>query len=219
MTRIKNKFCFFVCFLMLTLGTGCATNRGVIDLQIAQPVNPAQGASVKIIRVTDHRVFQKAPRSPAIPSLRGNHIDDKALTLRAIARKRNGFGMAIGDIVLPEGRTVETLMTEMLTKAFREAGYQVVDPTDTRTDVIPVEADIEQFWSWIVPATWSIGVFFETTVNITCDLGTFKAGEKVTGKIQLQSQAVTTRAWTNTMNKGIAAFVEEMRNRLTATKP
>jgi len=185
-----------------------------MDVQIRQTVNPEKGIAVKIIRVTDSRVFEKAPRQPSIPSLRDGAIDNRAITSRAIARKRNGYGKALGDIVLPEGRTVEMLVAEALTKAFRDAGYQVAGSNDTTTVAIPVEAEIEQFWSWITPGAWSIGVFFETTVNIKCDLASFKSGEKVSGKIHLQSQAVTTRAWSNTINKGIEAFINEMKNRL-----
>jgi hypothetical protein len=106
------------------------------------------------------------------------------------------------------------LITEALTKAFRDAGYQVAGPNDTTTAAIPVEAEIEQFWSWITPGAWSIGVFFETTVTLKCDLASFKTGEKITGKIHLQSQAVTTRAWSNTINKGIETFINEVKNRL-----
>lgn len=214
MKQIKSFLLCCACFITLSLATGCATNRGIMDVQIPQTVNPEKGISVKIVRVTDCRVFEKAPRQPSIPSLKDGAIDNKAITSRAIARKRNGYGRALGDIVLPEGRTVEMLITESLTKAFRDAGYQVVGANDTSPAAIPVEAEIEQFWSWITPGAWSIGVFFETTVNIKCALPSFKSGEKITGKIHLQSQAVTTRAWSNTINKGLENFINEVKNRL-----
>lgn len=215
MNRLKTVLRFSACsIVMLALASGCATNRCIMDVQIPQAVNPEKGIAVKIVRVTDSRVFAIAPRSPSIPSLRDKAIDNKAITSRAIARKRTGLGRAMGDIVLPEGRTVEMLITEALTKAFRDAGYQVAAPDDTTTAAIPVEADIEQFWSWITPGAWSIGVFFETTVIIKCDLASFKSGEKVTGKINLHSQTVPTFAWSNTINKGIGNFISEVRNRL-----
>jgi hypothetical protein len=39
-----------------------------------------------------------------------------------VARKRNGWGKVLGDILLPEGRTVSDLVEEVVAKAFIESG-------------------------------------------------------------------------------------------------
>ena len=55
-------------------------------------------------------------------------------------------GDAMGDILLPERRTVERVVRDALTKAFRDADYRVVEePTEAGEKVIPIEAYIEQF--------------------------------------------------------------------------
>jgi hypothetical protein len=195
------------------LGTGCATNRGILDVKVTEPQNPASGKAVVIARVTDNRVFELAPKEASIPSLRGGEIADKAITSRAIARKRNGYGKALGDILLPEGRTVEALVREALVKSFREAGYRVVDGAD-KGNAVPIEADIEQFWSWMTPGFWAISLEFEAKVKIKGDVPSFKNGETVRGYIELHTQAAGTGAWQNTINKGIAVFVEEVKKRL-----
>ncbi len=145
------------------LGSGCATSRGILDVRIKEPGNPASGPAIAIVHVTDNRVFEEAPRKPSIPSLKGKEIDDKTITSRAIARKRNGYGKAIGDILLPEGRTVENVVREALVKSFREAGYRVSRRGlgIQQNTAVPVEAEIEQFWSWVVPGFWSISMEFE----------------------------------------------------------
>ncbi|MCP3927681.1 MAG: flagellar biosynthesis protein, partial [Bacteroidetes bacterium] len=97
----------FIAISILLLGSGCATNRGILDVKVDIPQNPSEGKTIAIVRVTDIRQFEVAPLSPSVPSLRGDDIENHAITVRAIARKRNGYGKAIGDIVLPEGRTVE----------------------------------------------------------------------------------------------------------------
>jgi hypothetical protein len=49
--------------------------------------------------VTDQRTFEARPRDASIPSLKEEaDLTNRAITVRAIARKRGGFGMALGDI-------------------------------------------------------------------------------------------------------------------------
>jgi len=193
---------------------GCATNRGILDVRISEPPNPASGRAVTI-HVTDSRKFESAPKVASIPSLKGNEIGDKAITSRAIARKRNGYGKAIGDILLPEGRTVEVLVKEALVKSFRESGYRVInDAADSKDIAVPIEADIEQFWSWVTPGFWSISMEFEAKVNIKGEVPPFKDGETVCGYVELHTQAAGTRAWLNTINKGLDVFTGEVKKRL-----
>jgi len=214
MKSIARKL-LLVCAPVMMLGSGCATNRGIVDVRVSEPQNPASGPAVTIFRVTDKRVFEAAPRVASVPSLKGKEIDDKAITARAIARKRNGYGKALGDILLPEGRTVENLVREALTKSFRDAGYRVVDGAPGSTDnVVPIEADIEQFWSWVTPGFWAMSMEFEARVSIKGDIPPFKNGETVRGYVELHTQAAGTRAWVNTFNKGIGAFVAEVTKRL-----
>lgn len=206
-----------VALLAGLIGTGCATNRGILDVRVTEPQNPASGRTVVIARVTDCRVFELAPKQASIPSLKGGEIGDKAITSRAIARKRNGYGKALGDILLPEGRTVEALVREALMKSFRDAGYRVIDGAASGNDkanAIPVEADIEQFWSWMTPGFWALSLEFEAKVKIKGDVPSFKNGETVRGYIELHTQAAGTGAWLNTINKGVAAFGEEVKKRL-----
>jgi hypothetical protein len=64
--------------------------------------------------VTDRRVFEVNPRQANIPSLMNDaEIKNPAITARAVARKRGGFGKTlgdVGDVLLPEGRTVTNVV-------------------------------------------------------------------------------------------------------------
>jgi hypothetical protein len=55
---------------------------------------------------------------------------------------------------------------------------------------------------------------FEARVSIKSDIPPFKNGETVRGYVELHTQAAGTRAWANTINKGIEAFVAEVKKRL-----
>lgn len=86
--------------------TGCATSRGLIQLPAKPPVATANSQqssqhTAVIVLVEDDRIFEEAPKTPDIPSLKGGLAqatqDEKAC---AVARKRNGYGQALGDILL-----------------------------------------------------------------------------------------------------------------------
>ena len=133
----------------LVLLAGCATNRAEVD--VTPPGNtqtPAPNNGKKVyISAVDDRVFQIKPSSFDTPSLKYDEIDDKSITERAIARKRNNFNMAIGDVLLPEGRTVSELVGDAVATAYRQAGYEVVSAPGA-PDITEVKVQIIEFWSW-----------------------------------------------------------------------
>jgi hypothetical protein len=143
---IKTVFALAVTAM---LATGCALDRSVIDISAgALPANPGGDApAVRIVEVLDQRPFSVDPPKPDMPSLMNNEeMKSKAITSRAVARKRNTYGAALGDVLLPPGRTVEQLTTEALTTSLREAGYRVLSPGDAGyADAKPLKATIQQF--------------------------------------------------------------------------
>lgn len=211
-----TKSQFILSLIVLTaLLSGCATNRGIIDVRVPVPNNQPGGTALKITNVTDSRVFELKPSEASIPSLKNGEIDDKAITSRAIARKRNGYGKALGDILLPEGRTVEMLTREALTRSFREKGFQVLEPGDAGYDSAkPVEANIEQFWSWINLGFWAAKLNFQSNIHLKGDIANLKDGKSVSSSTQLNTQAAGTRAWTNILNKGIEDLVKEVKDQI-----
>jgi len=204
----------FLAFMLLVFG-GCATNRGVLDVRVSLPENSDAQKAVKIVRVTDRRVFELKPAIASTPSLKGGEINNKMITSRAIARKRNSYGKALGDILLPEGRTVENLVKEALIRAFRESEYRVIDKNDLAySAAIPLEADINQFWSWFTPGFWAIKLEFDSRIKITGDVPGFQNGNEVSGHILLHSAGAGSKQWMNTMNKGIENLIQNIKKRL-----
>jgi hypothetical protein len=193
-----------ICSLALLLASGCATNRGVQDITIAVPANPTSSKVVKIVKVTDLRKFEAAPRDPSVPSLRGKQVNNPAITCRAYARKRNGYGAALGDIVLPEGRTVEQVTRECLQKALREKGYSVPDGETADANAIPVEAEIQQFWAWMEVGFWSLSLQFEAIIKLKSP-SLLQGGpeQTVKGTVLLHTQAASGSAWKKTVTKGL----------------
>lgn len=138
--------------------TGCAASRSVVNLEIADEIaNPTTGIAVKFVSVEDKRVFELDRKVLENPFISEAEINNEVTKSRLIARKRNGYGVAKGDVFLPDGMTVESLVAGELIKVFRSAGYRVIteDDNDFAT-AIPIEIEILQFWSW---HTWRAGQF------------------------------------------------------------
>ena len=201
--------------------TGCATTRGTLDLQVELPPNPSSEIAFQEPVITDARRFQPSPPDPSIPSLRNeDEIGDMSITSRAIARKRNSYGMAMGDILLPEGRTVGALASDAIVRAFRSAGYMVVSPSDPDfARALPVSARIDQFWAWVTPGFWAMAIEFEARIHVVSKLGQFADGEDVRGYIRLKSAAVSSEKWKATIDRGLEDFSASLANAISAATP
>jgi hypothetical protein len=170
------------------------------------------------VRVSDRRTFQINPSNPSTPSLKDGAIDNPAITSRAIARKRAGGGLALGDILLPEGETVEKLVATALTRALRRGGFRVLlQGQEGYEQAIPLEADIRQFWAWYSPGFFAAHLEFDARIQITGPVEPFVRGEEYRGYVRLAIQAATTRAWLNAVNKGLENLDDEIRTRLGAS--
>ncbi len=193
---MKTVFRSLILVLCAAAITGCATNRGVLDVATEVDENPETGVAVKFHRVSDNREFFMAPPQANMPSLKGGEIGNEAITSRAIARKRNTFGQALGDILLPEGDTVAGLVEEQLTDSFRDSGYRVVAEDDADfADAIPLDIDIDKFWGWFQPGFWQIKLQYETLIRLKGPLGPFEDGKTYENKTELGVQAASGKNW------------------------
>ena len=62
-------------------------------------------------------------------------------------------------MLLPDGRTVELVVREAVTKALAELGYAVVEARSPQFEkALPMQVDIEQFWAWYTPRPPILGV-------------------------------------------------------------
>ena len=114
-----------------------------------------------IARVSDAREFQENPSDPSIPSLKKG--DDYELDAegrkRALARKRNGYGKAMGDILLEGGETVESLSRDLVARGLAERGYRVLDAGTAAPDgALRVDVDIRELWAWFTPGFWAVSM-------------------------------------------------------------
>ncbi len=202
--------------------SGCATNRGVVRLEQAAAQAPVQatGKTVFIDTVTDRREFQENPSSQDIPSLGfgGSAAATADIKRRAIARKRNTFGRALGDILLEEGQTVETVIRDALKRSFAELGYTVLEnKQDVTKGTLVVDASILKFWSYMTPGFWSIAL----TCDISTQLDVLSEGsmapeaETITVKAERHFQTAGGGNWLEVMQQGLDLYVGEVKTKFS----
>lgn len=202
--------------LIATLTSGCATNRSEVQLS-APTASPTQAVAAKnvnvIIRsIKDEREFENAPSDPSTPSLgfEGSANATQALKSRAIARKRNGFGKALGDVVLQDGQTVPSLIENTLTSAFQQAGYKVSAQPSAGTPSLVVDVRIKKFWAWMTPGFWALTFQsrIETELNIEGRPTPLRIDVLATESRQLGTDS----AWMEIVSKGL----KELQTQATA---
>lgn len=214
MTNAKWSMKRAIAALVLAwLMSGCAATRSTFDVPIPQAQPVSVKGFVKLTEVKDVRRFEVAPRNPSVPSLQNaEEIKDRAITSRAIARKRGGFGGALADILLPEGRTVEQLVREAVTKAVNERGYSVVgEKSPEFGKALPLQIDVQQFWAWFTPGFWQLSVEFEGILLLKGEALIGSKEERVRGYGIVKGMVATDNEWQEAMQLGIADLIEKVK--------
>lgn len=207
--------CITIAVVALTFG-GCATSRSTVMPTVAAVENPAEGPTIKIVSVVDQRQFEHKPAEPSIPSL-GSESDlaNPAITSRAIGRKRGGYGMALGDVLLPEGKTVTGMVQDAVVNTYRGAGYRVLTKDDTGFDTAtPVDIKIKQFWSWSTPGLLQMSIENRMEVVITAPQPGFENGATIGGYAINHSMALFEEEWPKIATASLADFNTNLRAKL-----
>lgn len=213
---MKNKIFAILLLGFTTLLTGCATSRSEIKLALAPAEIPtktqytSKNKAVWIRTVIDERQFELAPKDPSIPSLgfEGSTQASSEIKARAFGRKRNGFGAALGDVLLADGQTVSTIVREQLSIAFTDAGYKIAkNEAEAGSAPLFVDVHVKKFWAWINMGFWTL------TLNnqITTDLVMPDIASQVTVNVHLKEQhmAITDGVWAEDLSKALAAYREQ----------
>ncbi len=196
-------------FLLCGVISGCATSRS--EVQLSSPVAtsspaPTTGKTVVIRTIKDLRAFEQSPSEPSTPSLgfEGAAQASAEIKARAIGRKRNTFGQALGDVLLPAGQTVESVVRENLTAALQQAGYQVKSAEAGGSAPSFIDVEIRKFWAWVQPGFWAITL----RTHIATDLK--MSGDALPTIVSVQAeegyQIVTDGAWIEVVEKALVAY-------------
>ena len=212
---MKLRFLVILLPIYIIFISGCATSRSEITLPIQKISEPLvkNGKTFYIHSVRDKRIFEKKPKQTNIPSL-SNRSQTDNIKIRAVARKRNGYGKALGDILLKEGQTSETLIRDALKQALIEEGYTFISETEKNNDTIILDVDINKFWSWVNIGFWALTLNTEILTNIEVNQsGTTKIkiiNTKTSNKVQMGTES----NWIAIMQAGLKDFMLEVKKQL-----
>lgn len=152
------------------LFSGCATKRGEVALQVPTAkteIAPSNGKQIYINSVVDKRVFELKPAEPSTPSLDPSEAQSDAVKARAVGRKRNGYGMALGDILLNENQSVSSVIKDSLKEALTDKGYRVIEAKEQITPQTYIaDVKIIKFWSWMNMGFWALTLSCEIETNV-----------------------------------------------------
>ena len=140
---------------------------------------------------------------------------------RAIARKRNGYGKALGDILLEEGQTVQSVIYEATRNSLYSLGYDVVNnPEEAKSDAIVVDISIDKFWAWFMPGVWTLSLKSEITTVNTITAPRSHSPITITASSRNYCQMANTANWRKTLKLVVDDFIKkaelELRNLETA---
>lgn len=201
------------CTLIVSILAGCAAGRTTVDVPAPQSTNPSTGKYVRIDSAQDKRTFTVAPPSADMASLDPDEDTSDASKARAIGRKRNGYGKALGDVVLPQGKTVSGLVEGALTTGFQEAGYIVVKPGDPEfATAAPVSAEIIDFWAWFQPGFWSVTTNHKSDLRLSGDVGALHGDQSLKTRVSESKQVVTSSDWQEIVEKGLSAITSQTKS-------
>ncbi len=202
--------------LIAIVATGCATCQSNLDVQIPKTQNAQfNGKQVFINSVADKRAFQVNPPNPDIPSLDPSEDQNEQIKLRAIGRKRNGFGKALGDMLLKEGETVQSLTNQSIQQAFTEKGYTVLSSKDQVTkDTYIVDANIQKFWAWMNPGFWQITLSSEISTDLAIKAPKGATSQQISVKAADGYQVATEANWTEIIQKSIQLYINDLKSKL-----
>ncbi|AFT84667.1 hypothetical protein [Paraburkholderia phenoliruptrix] len=195
--------------LSASILAGCAVGRTTVDVSAPQGTNPTAGKYVRIDSVQDKRTFSVKPPSADMASLDPNEDSSDASKARAIGRKRNGYGKALGDVVLPQGKTASGLVESALATGFQDAGYIVVKQGDPNfAAAAPVTAQIIDFWAWFEPGFWSIKTNQKSELQLSGDVGALHGEQTIKTRVSESKQVVVSSDWQEIVEKGLAAITQ-----------
>jgi hypothetical protein len=199
---------------------GCALGRDEVSLASAHlaavSAATSKGKTVFIRNVTDDRDFTKGNDNASMPSLESD-AQNPEIRNRAITRKYNAYGMALGDVLLEPGQTVTAQVSDTLRQAFQGAGYTVVTSAGGNPAPVIVDVRVKQFWTWRKMGFTTITLIADIETELTI------AGSKpqlalIKAHVEDDRVVAAPSATTESLQQALTAYRTEAITKLAALK-
>ena len=149
---------FVLLFALATVGTGCALWRGVVEPMAPETEAPETGDEFHVASIRDLREFELGVGGAWEPRLHRGDPEDEQLTQRVIGRRRrlsqsrSDPRPRLGNILLPEGLSVQQLVSATVVAGFHRAGLRAAaGGPSAQPSGAPIDIEIRGFWSRSFP--------------------------------------------------------------------
>ena len=170
------------------------------------PAPAAVHSSFRIVEISDDRRFEEKPKDPSTPSVKGKLAkstpEERAAT---IGRLRSGMGKALGGVLLPDGRTVQAEMRELVASSLRSRGHTVNSDGSKA-----VRIQIREFWGWMQPGAWDFHFKARVRARVTIGSGDGAVEMVVAGEGANRGSATSYANWGITYDRAYLQFVENL---------
>ena len=193
--------------ITLSLLSGCVVGRRTVDAPIPQTTGTSGKGAFYIGSIDDNRVFMDDPGTPSTPSVDGEvNETPKSVLETLIGRQRNSYGMALGDVALPNGETVVTRTRQLLEEGLRRRGFTISDAPDA-----PYSATvkIDQYWGWATPGFISVSI--ESKIKCTITVKTPQGSHTivVNGYGIGEAMGANDQLWRTSYGNAYTAFLDD----------
>jgi len=205
--------------LLCVVVSGCATTRS--EIKLASPTvaaassAPTSGRTAVIRSVKDERVFAESPSDPSTASLglEGASNASAEVKARAVGRKRNTYGKALGDLQLESGQTVESVVRDNTSVALKQAGYDVnANVADAGSSPLVIDIHVKEFWAWLRPGFWAITL--NSKIATDFDVSAATAPLRVGGVAEEQTAMATDSVWMEVIDTALKDFRAQVASKL-----
>lgn len=199
--------------------TGCATNVSEFKIDdqalTTTQTEQIQNQSIFIRNIVDARTFDPATRDPSVPSVICASETEKD---HAIGRKRNGYGKALGSLVLTPEQTVRGLTREALENALLENGWNVIhDEKNVTPNTVIVDVTITKWWAWMNPGFWQLTL----SSNMAATVQSTRKGDQpinVASHYEEGFQMATETNWLTVLQHAFDRFVMDSKAQMSKLK-
>jgi len=185
----------------------CA-NTGVVPVPEAGTLeNPLSGIAVRITQVEDQRGFQNYDGRNFTPTLTGD-ANDPIRRSHAIGRGTARNGRPGPNIFVAPDLTIEGLVKDAASRAFRSAGFRVLESGDSGyAHAIDVQLTIEKLWMMQSKPTEAPSTELDLRIRLAGPLPGLNVGVLIEGRKKVVRGGFSRGMWRQALEGGLDEFI------------
>lgn len=214
---MKLRCIFFIVLFSSLFLSGCATNRGIVDVKVTRSKEVIQdnGKEIYIKLPVNQRKYEKNPIAHNVSSLNPRRTQTGSVKERAFGRKSNSYNQRIGDVLLPRKKSVDRLVQNALQQAFVEKGFKIIEDEHLINEkTYIVSSEILTFWAWHDMDFLTIILSAEIATELVIESSEGMKRQLVAVKVVHRDPTAFERRWRVVMEDAVAVYIDAVKKQL-----